>query len=264
MPITEHAILLPANPKAIVWRYISIEKLKSLFEDKALFFCRADKFSDIFEGSLPLKENEWRIERYRQRCEKSSKEFILEEAQKYSDNYSSMYKRQRTGTIVNCWHLNVHENSNMWGAYLKDTDGVAIRTTVEELTSSINHNSEKIYASRVRYLDYLVDAWYDESVYPIPYENSLIPLIHKRKEFAGELEFRLFNQIEEAKDEDYWEGQSNQRGRLISCDIAKMIQQIVVHPNMGTASYNLVKELLDKHGILDRIASSSLIGKVYF
>ncbi len=61
MPIYYHENFIPLEPNTIIWRYLDFEKYKSLLENKALFFCRADKFIDPFEGSLPKMEADHRI-----------------------------------------------------------------------------------------------------------------------------------------------------------------------------------------------------------
>jgi hypothetical protein len=50
---SEHETCLkPANENAKIWRYMDFTKFVSLLEKKALFFCRADKLGDPFEGVI--------------------------------------------------------------------------------------------------------------------------------------------------------------------------------------------------------------------
>ena len=44
--------LMTPDEDAILWRYMTFTKFASLLTKKALFFARADKFGDPFEGSL--------------------------------------------------------------------------------------------------------------------------------------------------------------------------------------------------------------------
>ena len=44
-------ISIPENIEAPLWRYMSIEKLKSLLKENALYFRRADLFDDPLEGN---------------------------------------------------------------------------------------------------------------------------------------------------------------------------------------------------------------------
>ena len=61
MSIYDHENYIPLKPGEKLWRYIDFNKFKLLLETKSLFFCRADKFSDPFEGSVPKKESEYKI-----------------------------------------------------------------------------------------------------------------------------------------------------------------------------------------------------------
>ena len=47
------------SPKddAILWRYMSLEKFANILATKSLFFTRADKFEDTFEGHVPRQTN---------------------------------------------------------------------------------------------------------------------------------------------------------------------------------------------------------------
>ena len=48
----EHPVFNPPPDDAILWRYMDFTKFVSLLEKQALFFARADKLGDSFEGSL--------------------------------------------------------------------------------------------------------------------------------------------------------------------------------------------------------------------
>ena len=49
----KHPTFSEPDPNAIVWRYIDFPKLVSLLDKKALFFTKASKLFDPFEGTLP-------------------------------------------------------------------------------------------------------------------------------------------------------------------------------------------------------------------
>ena len=53
----EHETFTPPSSDAILWRYMDFTKFVSLLEKQALFFPRADKLGDPFEGSF-TKVNE--------------------------------------------------------------------------------------------------------------------------------------------------------------------------------------------------------------
>jgi hypothetical protein len=258
MAIDYHNILIKCDPALTVWRYISIEKFESLVVNNALFFCRADKFPDIFEGSLPKSEYEWRFERFKQRSAAKGKAYDHEKAKAYAANFSHRYKTQRPAMVVSCWHINQNESTTMWGTYLKDTNGVVIKTTVARLLKSLENAKEKIRPSKVRYINYETGHFYDENDYPHEGENTLIPLIHKKIEYEGEQEYRLFHYFEEAEKAGYWETRKIPDGLLISCDVDTLIDQIIVHPFIEDKEAKLVEDILRSLGLENRIAQSSL------
>jgi hypothetical protein len=53
---TEHSkLFLRYDDSQRIWRYMTYERFKSLIQNEALFFCRADKFDDKWEGVFPIK-----------------------------------------------------------------------------------------------------------------------------------------------------------------------------------------------------------------
>ena len=45
--------ITPPDDRDTLWRYMSLEKFVNMLETKSLFFTRADKFEDPFEGFIP-------------------------------------------------------------------------------------------------------------------------------------------------------------------------------------------------------------------
>jgi hypothetical protein len=61
----EHPIFeKPDNENAKIWRYLDFTKFVSMLEKKALFFVRADKLGDQFEGSFSKANLELRPKVY--------------------------------------------------------------------------------------------------------------------------------------------------------------------------------------------------------
>ena len=48
----EHRVFNPPESDAVLWKYMNFTKFVSLLEKQALFFARADKLGDPFEGSF--------------------------------------------------------------------------------------------------------------------------------------------------------------------------------------------------------------------
>lgn len=261
MAITEHPNLITCAGGTKVWRYIDLGKFRSMLETNSLFFCRADEFSDIFEGSQPEREYQWKFDRQKQHAERYNLAFDEEHAWKNVEGSSASYKRLRRATVVNCWHMNENESAVMWGAYLKDTEGVVIQTNAQSLINSFSESPLKIYSSVIRYLDYNNDIYYHEQDYPHAGENTLIPLIHKKREYQGEQEFRLFHEVGAAQnDENYWDAQPSYKGMLIECGIVGAIEQVVFHPSIKERPLEEAMQLVAQYGLQDKVGKSSMTG----
>ena len=56
----------PSHPKQTIWRYLDFTKLVDLLDTKEVYFTRADRFDDIFEGSIPTTTLKYRNHQYQQ------------------------------------------------------------------------------------------------------------------------------------------------------------------------------------------------------
>jgi len=259
MAIYEHEVLIPLEPNKKIWRYLDLEKFKSLLEKKSLFFCRANKFSDPFEGSIPKKQFDFRIEWEKWFAQRHGKEFDEAHALSNIAGLQNLHKEFKNNTIINCWHINENESDAMWRLYLKDNEGVAIQSTTERIYNAINETKEKISLSKVRYIDYENDGWYHPIEYPHRGYNFYIPLIHKRKEFIHENEFRLFiEQPEARKDKEFWDKQESHKGRLIPINLDTLIDKIYLPPTIDEKSATLIKKLTIDSGYGFEFAQSKL------
>jgi DUF2971 family protein len=259
MPFLKHDNQIPLEPAAILWRYMSRDKFESLLRDKALFFCRADKFSDPFEGSVPKREAEYRPK------EAMRRQTVFKETMtptKILDNLAAIghiHRMFKMATVVNCWQINQNESDAMWRLYLKDNEGVAIQTTAGKMMSVIESCPEEVECSKVRYLDYATDIWFDPVGYPHTKYNLIIPLIHKRKEFQHENEFRLYQTAREAlNNEQYWNTQPLETGKLISFDVATLIEKVIFPPTSDQPSQDKIVALAEQYGFAFQYRQSRL------
>jgi len=103
---TDHPVFQqPENSHERIWRYMDFTKFVSLLHTKGLFFCRADKLGDPFEGSIPEPTYNERPSHF---------ETLLTAAPKneigpFIENWSKFRRWQREWTYVNCWHMSNHE-----------------------------------------------------------------------------------------------------------------------------------------------------------
>lgn len=265
MPLDFHENLIPLESKSIIWRYMDLEKFESLLRDKALFFCRADKFSDPFEGSIPKRESEHRIKEEKIWAAYFGQPFDLKKAEENVKATSDHQKRLKGSLVANCWHINKNESDAMWRLYLKDNEGVAIQSTVEKIYAELANVTDIIRPSKIRYLDYEEDVWFDAIDYPHTHYNFLVPFIHKRKEFMHENEFRLFIEIPESeKTVDYWDNQSNHKGKLVPIDVNGLVDKIILPPTSDDKTDLKIKELTKKYSFDFTFEKSKLNSEPYF
>ena len=168
----EHPVFNPPSSDAILWRYMDFTKFVSLLEKQALFFPRADKLGDPFEGSL-TQVNEALAPLYYDLPEEGR--LTLKQVRKHFTRW----------TLINCWHENAHESEAMWRLYARETDGIAIKTDFDSFKNSFTC-SEDILIGSVNYVNY--DSHF------IPEGNAFHPYLHKRKSFEHESEIRAIVQ----------------------------------------------------------------------
>lgn len=237
------------NPNAILWRYMELDRFQSMLERKALFFCRAGKFSDPFEGSLPKKEYENRIKSQRQADAFYGNYSTDEQIAENIAGLTNWHLQFRDTHTVNCWHINYNESDAMWQLYLKSNEGVAIQTTVAHLMLSLQSTSLDIDISRVRYIDYDRDVFFHHQDFPHQSYNLFAPLIHKRNEFMHERELRLIHEVRDAEnDSSYWEKQEFESGKLIEVDLDILVDKIILPPTSDEKFRGKVETITKEFG----------------
>ncbi len=74
--------------------------------------------------------------------------------------------------------------------------------------------------------------------------NSYSLIIHKRIEFVHENEFRLFCEVKEAIDNEYyWYNQPNAKGKFIQVNLNTLIEKIYVPPTIDEKSYLKIEHI---------------------
>lgn len=265
MAVNKHPCFISLEPGTTIWRYMDLQKFKSLLETKSLFFCRADKFSDPFEGSIPKREAENRPKEFWKIAQSPGYNFGHKEVEENIQILQSGHRKFKTKCIVNCWHINNSESDAMWKLYLKSNEGVAIQSTTERILKTIDEIPEIISLSKVRYLDYEKDIWYHPVKYPHIGYNTYSPLIHKRIEFVHENEFRLFHEVNEAYDDEYyWDRQRNNVGQLIPVNLISLIEKIYLPPTIDKKTSLAIEQLSKLHEYSFKFQKSKLSEEPFY
>jgi hypothetical protein len=267
--IYEHPCHIKVEDTAVLWRYMSLCKYLSLLKEQALFFCRADKFSDPHECSIPKKEFEYRtspdkFEEEARAFRIAPRKYDLQYAKDRADKSAEVHKNVKYATTVNCWHINTMESDAMWRIYLKDNEGVAIRTNKKRLNKVLSHAKEEIGVSKVRYLDYENDIFFHETDYPENRYNYLIPIFHKRNEFKHEEELRLYHHNFERENKGFWDSQPNEKGEFIKIDVCELIECVIFPPTTDKKTQEKIVKLTKEYGFDFNFKESQLSTQPYY
>ena len=248
----EHPTFIqPDNEEVKVWRYMDFTKLISLIDSRRLFFTRADKFNDPFEGSYPKMNVLAREVLPESITDGMTDEQIrsLVDTMRQSGEQNKNWPRYMA---INCWHMNEYESAAMWDLYLKSDEGIAIQSTYSKLKKSFICDDE-IFIGTVKYIDY------DKDI--IDSGNVLTPFVHKRKSFEHEREVRAL--CTKWPVGDSYEGmdfskETMEFGAPIKIDLEVLIEKIFVAPNAPGWFVDLVKSAVNRYGYKFEVIHSEL------
>lgn len=233
---------------ADIWRYISFYQFVSILQRESLYFNRADRFSDPFEGSLPLPNVREREEAIDEFEEVATSEDIDEIS-------SSAHQSYKKFSFLNCWHMRDKESASMWELY--SDQGIAIKSTAKDLKESLEPDAQDFHISEVRYIDYQTEK--------IDVENTYSPFVHKRESYDNENEIRAIIQDTpdirpqtESKDEprglyvpvgDDVSEEMLVPNKFVDVDLENLISSIYISPSRGKKFEDLVRGLVDREGL---------------
>ncbi len=239
---------------------MDLSKFIDLINKKQLFFSRADKFEDPFEGATTVK----RIPERRKKMEEmfdnpgpkdipieiGGKEVIVGTIE-HAEESDRIIKKFREIYFINCWHVNNTESEAMWKLYLKSNEGIAIQTTTDALKANIVDTSNSCIVDKVNYIDY------ENDVMDYKYNNMSI-FFHKRNHFKHENELRVVTPFLHTKvlDEDKEklvldeEKQSETFGIHVPIkNISRLIKNVYVSPAAPDWFMEVVESILEKYDI---------------
>lgn len=245
----EHPVFQkPRDENAKIWRYMDFTKFVSLVDRKALFFSRADKLPDKFEGSYSKANIELRPTVYKNKIP----EHILRQ-------FAYSFKEMRKFFLINSWHLSECESAAMWKLYLRSDEGIAIQSTFTRLTKSFDkHPEDDIHVGKVKYIDYETD-W-------LPEGNLFYPFLHKRKSFQHEQELRAiivripYKERKHGKDdlEVDLKKEVVDVGVYVNVELDVLSERVYVSPTAQEWFNSLVDSILRRYEIEKKIEQSSL------
>jgi hypothetical protein len=227
-----------------IWRYLDFTKFADLLDSQSLFFCRSDKFGDVFEGSYPTKA----VER---RKEELAKDGIkADELEQELLKYSVVGENFRKYVFINCWHISEYESAAMWKTYLKSDEGVAIKSSRGRLGSAVAKSEYGVWSVPVKYVDYMND----DVVVP----TRWAPFRYKRKSFEHERELRamIFSDVTDEVGKVI--ESPSEYGLSVKADLNTLIDEIYVSPTAAAWFFQLVRNLAQKYELDKPVIQSSL------
>ena len=215
-------------------------KLVALLHTRKLFFSRADKFEDPFEGSSPQGVIEARktmlaqIEQDPQYMHTPEKR---EEILRSYDDLPETLATWRKFIAVNSWHKNDGESMAMWKLYFSSNEGVAIQSTYRRLQQSFCGAKETINIGLVKYIDYETETF---STLNLDYW-----FMHKRRCFEHEHEVRCLAR----RYPEHWRNAPLiKEGVSIPVDLDVLIENVYVAPTSPSWFLDVVNATMDKFG----------------
>src|SRR5262245_26130290 len=104
----------PPNPAVKLWRYTDLSKFVSLLQDRRLYFSRADKLGDPFEGSVTKAnavEVDYIVAHRGSDPNLASWKEMSETAIRQTFAYMSAHRKTMTEKMfVSCWHMSEYES----------------------------------------------------------------------------------------------------------------------------------------------------------
>lgn len=233
----------PENLSAKIWRYMDFTKFIDMLRTGGLFFSRADKLGDPFEGSWPrINAQGWRDHA----CEMEARALAdKREFTQSAEVLSRAFKSFTKNHGINCWHMSEVESDAMWKLYLLSNEGIAIQTRYDLLRDSFSSVEERIYLGKIRYLNYETEHFSNDNVFN--------PYMHKRLGFRHEREIRA---VLTRYPENH--GEPLGTGVLIPVELSKLVETVYVAPFCGDWVKDNVEEVISRFGYKFHVVRSSL------
>lgn len=244
---------------------MSGSKFISMLQEGGLYFNRADRFEDPFEGVFPKArlEEEYTRTKASRKIRELTSELAIFTSNKVERHESSLDELLdtidwwRRRIYLNCWHMNEFESMAMWKAYIPNGDGIAIKSTFAMLDNSLDEKDEWTYRiGTVRYYDY-EDKNFEQLLTDKERLNWLYPFVHKREEYAHEKEVRVAIGYESR--DNFEEGAT---GFVVPTNLNGLVESIVISPHSPPwSNKKFWEDICRKYDLQIDVKESELVEK---
>lgn len=248
-----HGLFKTPPDETVIWRYTTWTKFCSMLTARGLFFCRADRFDDPWEGSYPPAT-----------LEALTAQFFAEarndedrgNAAKHAVSMFRAFDEGRKQLGVNCWHLGDGESDSHWRAYSRMDEGIAVCSSVKRLKAAVSRNEDwHVFIGTVNYRDYLKEL--------ILESNTFAPVLSKRMAFARDQELRA---VIWSADLIRKERPSKEPlpflpdpGVVVSVDLESLIEKLIVSPSAPGWFGDMVEATVKRFGLSCVVDRSDLL-----
>ncbi len=244
MPFNDYPGFDTPQDDTVIWHFMNFPKFCSLLSLSSLFFCRADRFDDPWEGVWP--KHYYDTAYWKDKLTAAFPWMTREEMQQQIDinvSYFESSYRDRGHMGVTCWHENQNEAESFWKLYSNPTYGVAIKTRVGLLKKSIEQSRWNVHIGKVTYIDFEKAMTFDQ-------HDHLAAIRIKRLDFAHEKEVRaVVWKDPRLRDHDRDKKIFSGNGVYVDCDLNTLIESITVSPMAEDWFYNVVVDVAKRYGI---------------
>jgi hypothetical protein len=276
---TQHPTFrLPPNVDGKIWQYMELAEFVSMLHRKALFFVKANKLRDPYEGIMPQFNNLVRPTEYSKENQKTqNNEQSSRHIQKLPQITIQQFQLYRELVLINPWHYNEYESAAMWNLYSHENAGIAIQSTTRKLSECFKENKEDIiWIGKVQYLDFPKD-WTTE------WNNLFQAFVTKRKSFEYENEIRAVTCLPDEHlsseyilktangEEAFFSSSSSSsrprvinprdltdKGKYVSADLQTLIEKVYIAPYAEPWFEEVLESLLSKYELNTTVTKSDL------
>lgn len=265
----------PPDTDGKIWQYMELAEFVSMLNRKALFFVKASKLRDPYEGIIPQYSNMIRSKRENEE-QKQYFQSVYESNnglnRKMAQTMGEQFQMYRQLVLINPWHYNEYESAAMWSLYSHENAGIAIQSTTRRLSECFKDNNEDIiWIGKVQYLDFSED-WMNE------WKNLFQAFVTKRKSFEYEKEIRavtclpddnvsrhlLVNTATEesnpfsSRERTVNPKELTDKGKYVSADLHMLVEKVYVAPYAEPWFEEVVESLLSKYDLDSVVIKSDL------
>jgi Protein of unknown function (DUF2971) len=269
------AFRTPPDTDGKIWQYMELAEFVSMLNRKALFFVKASKLRDPYEGIIPQYSNMIRSKRENEE-QKQYFQSVYESNnglnRKMAQTMGEQFQMYRQLVLINPWHYNEYESAAMWSLYSHENAGIAIQSTTRRLSECFKDNNEdNIWIGKVQYLDFSED-WMNE------WKNLFQAFVTKRKSFEYEKEIRavtclpddnvsrhlLVNTATEesnpfsSRERTVNPKELTDKGKYVSADLHMLVEKVYVAPYAEPWFEEVVESLLSKYDLDSVVIKSDL------